>query len=95
MNTTQRTAYLHFGGPFTAEQPAPRLTIQTEVIEKPLAWQLRGLMYTATGYGARIPTPYMVKHEGRLKRVYCRIYSNSGVCFIESNRKPVATVDVY
>ena len=51
-------------------------------------------MYTATGYGGKIPTRYMVKHEGRWKRVYCAVYSNVGTCYIESNRKPIATVDI-
>lgn len=90
-----KKAYLHFGGPFTDKQPATRQTVETEVIEKPMDWQLRGKMYTATGYGRRIPTSYMVKHEGRWKRVFCCIFSNSGTCFIESARKPVATVDIY
>lgn len=89
-----KKAYLHFGGPFTDKQPATRLTVETEVMEKLLWWQKRGLMYTATGYGSRIPTSYMVKHEGRWKRVYCCIHGNSGVCFIESKGKPVATVDI-
>lgn len=88
-------AYLHFGGSFTSEQPCPRLTISTEVKEDVLWWQERGLMYTSTGYGARIPTTYKVKHNNRWKRVYCCIYSNSGVCYIEENKKPIATVDIY
>lgn len=88
-------AYLHFGSPFTSEQPSPRLTVSTEVKEDLLWWQKRGLMFTKTGYGKRIPTTYKVKHEGKWKRVYCTIYSNSGVCYVESNRKPIATVDIY
>jgi hypothetical protein len=88
-------AYIHFGGVFTSEQPSPRLTIQTEVKEELLWWQKRNLMYTATGYGKRIPTTYMVKHNNRWKRVYCCIFSNSGTLFIEEKRKPIATVDIY
>jgi hypothetical protein len=88
-------AYIHFGGVFTNEQPSTRLTIQTEVKEELLWWQKRNLMYTATGYGKRIPTSYMVKHNNRWKRVYCCIFSNSGTLFIEENRKPIATVDIY
>jgi exonuclease III len=90
-----KIAYLHFGGVFTDEQPCTRLTIETEVKENYTWWQKRGLMFTATGYGGRIPTSYMVKHNNRWKRVYCAIWSNSGVCYIEQNRKPVATVDIY
>jgi len=57
-------------------------TESVEVIEKPLEWQQRGLSFTATGYGKRIPTLYMVKHGGKWKRVYCCIYSNIGTCYI-------------
>ena len=92
---TKKVAYLHFGGPFTDKQPCPRCTTGTECKLAPLWWQKQGLQYTATGYGRKIPTGYMVKHENRWKRVYCCIYSNSGTCYIESNRKPVATVDIY
>jgi hypothetical protein len=88
-------AYIHFGGAFTSEQPSSRLTIQTEVKEEFLWWQKRNLMYTSTGFGRRIPTTYMVKHNNRWKRVYCRIFSNSGTLFIEEKRKPIATVDIY
>lgn len=90
-----KTAYLNFGGAFTSEQNGPFLTVGTEVKENLLWWQKRGLSFTATGYGAKIPTSYMVKHENRWKRVYCCIYSNSGTCYILSKGKPVATVDIY
>ena len=64
-----------------------------ETIEVPLWWQKQGLMYTATGYGNKIPTAYKVRHEGRLKRVYCRIFSNSGTLYIMSKGEKI-TVDV-
>ena len=56
-----------------------------ETKEKPLWWQERGLMYTATGYGRKIPTSKMVKYKGRWRRVYCCIFSNSGTCYIINN----------
>ncbi len=56
--------------------------VPLETIEKPLWWQSRGLMYTATGYGKKIPTQYMVKHQNRWKRVYCCIFSNIGSVYI-------------
>lgn len=40
------------------------------------------LTWTASGYGARIPTEYMVQFNGRWRRVYCRIYSNVGTLYI-------------
>ncbi|MFT7280514.1 MAG: hypothetical protein ACI9DM_000233 [Cyclobacteriaceae bacterium] len=87
-------AYLNFGGHFVGEPNGPFLTYETEIKTDLLPWQKRGLTYTATGYGARIPTTYKVVHEGRWKRVYCAIYSNSGTSFIESNQKPIATVTI-
>ena len=55
---------------------------QVEFKESPLWWQERGLSYTSTGYGKRIPTRYMVKFNGKWRRVYCRIYSNIGTLYI-------------
>ena len=47
-----------------------------------LPWQKAGMTYTATGYGKRIPTRYMVQVNGKWRRVYCRIYSNNGTLYI-------------
>lgn len=47
-----------------------------------LWWQTKGLSYTASGYGKRIPTIYMLKYNNRWRRVYCCIYSNSGTLYI-------------
>jgi hypothetical protein len=57
---------------------------EVDLIESPLLWQERGLSYTASGYGAKIPTSKKVKFRGRWHRVYCTIYSNSGSCWIKS-----------
>jgi len=59
-----------------------REKIDVEVIEKPLWWQLKHLSYTVSGYGRKIPTWYMVRYNGRLYRVYCCIFSNSGTNYI-------------
>lgn len=59
-----------------------RETVEVELIEKPLWWQLRGLNYTASGYGKKIPTVYMARYNSRFYRVYCCIFSNSGTCYI-------------
>ena len=50
--------------------------------ESPLWWQKLNLSYTASGYGSRIPTESMVRFNGRWRRVYCYIFSNSGTCYI-------------
>ena len=47
-----------------------------------LPWQKLGLSYTASGYGKRIPTFYMVQWQGKWRRVYCCIYSNVCTCYI-------------
>ena len=53
------------------------------ILERPLDWQVRGLSYTATGYGKKIPTRYMIKTiDNRWRRVYCAIYSNVGTCYV-------------
>lgn len=57
-------------------------TFQVDAKENPLWWQERGLSYTASGYGKRIPTRYMVQLNGKWRRVYCCVYSNSGICYI-------------
>jgi hypothetical protein len=47
-----------------------------------LPWQTAGRQYTATGYGSKIPTTQVIYLAGRKYRVYCRIYSNIGTCYI-------------
>jgi hypothetical protein len=42
-----------------------------------------GLSWTATGYGKKIPTRYMVRTvDNKWRRVYCAIYSNVGTCYV-------------
>lgn len=55
-----------------------------------LPWQARGLSYTRTGYGRRIPTTYQIKPIGsrRWRRVYVCIFSNSGTAFIDGPATP-------
>ena len=50
--------------------------------EVELPWQRAGLSYTATGYGNKIPTRYMVRFANRWRRVYVTVWSNSGACYI-------------
>ena len=35
-----------------------------------------------TGYGGKINTKYMVFIDNKWRRVYCRIYSNIGTCYV-------------
>lgn len=57
---------------------------EVELIESPLWFHKKGLLYTSSGYGSKIPTSYKVKFKNRLYRVYCTIYSNSGSTWIKS-----------
>jgi hypothetical protein len=50
--------------------------------DEPLWWQERGLSFTASGYGKRIPTRHMVRYQGRWRRVYICCFSNAGTAYI-------------
>lgn len=63
--------------------------VQFEAREKLLPWQARGLMYTASGYGKKIPTSKQLFILGRWRRVYCDIFSNSGVCYVIVNGQEI------
>jgi hypothetical protein len=53
-----------------------------------LPWQERGLSYTRSGYGRKIPTHHMVQLSGskRWRRVYACVYSNSGTCYVPKGK---------
>ena len=81
-------AYLHFG--FGNE---PRQTVLVEAKDAPLWWHRKGLSYTASGYGARIPSATMVKWAGRWRRVYVACFGNAGTAYIGKPGAWLATVD--
>jgi len=64
-----------------------------EAREHVLWWQARGLSYTRTGYGRQIPTTWQLRINGRWRRVYCCIFSNSGTCYIGKPGNWQAIVD--
>lgn len=82
-------AWLHFG-----KGSEPRQTVGVPVKEVPLWWQERGLSYTATGYGSRIPTVYLVQWMGRWRRVYAACHSNCATTYIGKAGDWLATVSV-
>jgi len=82
-------AYLHFG---TGNEP--RQTIAVESRESPLWWQERGLSYTASGYGLKIPSRHMVRWNGKWRRVYICCVSNSGSAYIGKPGAWLATVSL-
>jgi hypothetical protein len=63
--------------------------IEAETSTSPLWWQEKGLSYTRSGYGSKIPTDKVVHYGGRRYRVYCCIYSNVGTCYIVCKGKKV------
>ncbi len=83
-------AYLQHGsgaGPF--------LTEEAPFKDAPMPHHKRGLSWTASGYGYRIPMPYMVQYEGRWRRVYVACYGNSGTAYIGKNLAEGIKVDIY
>jgi len=58
-----------------------------EVRSEPLWWQKRGLSYTVSGYGGKIPTDMTVMINGRKHRIYVMIYSNSGSAYVLINNR--------
>ncbi len=74
-----------------AQYPTPT---EIGVKHAPMAHHLAGLTWTASGYGARIPMPYMVQVHGKWRRVYCRIYSNIGTLFIGRKYDGTQIVDI-
>ena len=70
------------------------LTQSVPVKHAPMAHHLAGLTWTASGYGSRIPMPYMVQVFGKWRRVYCRIYSNIGTLFIGRKYDGTQIIDI-
>ena len=53
-------------------------------VYRPLAWQLRGLQQTSSGYGSKLTSSYCVRlSDGRVRRIYVTQYSNSGTAWIK------------
>lgn len=57
-------------------------TKEVPVKDDPLPHHVAGLSFTRTGYGSRIPTRQKVFFNGKWRRVYCRVYSNIGTCYL-------------
>ena len=63
-------------------------------IHRPLTWQTMGLTYTASGYGAKIPTEWFVQVGSRKYRVYVCQYSNNGTAYICRGGKGLCTENI-
>lgn len=77
-----KTVFLH-GRSFRPDGTIDSLwTREVESKHAPMWHHERCLSFTASGYGLRIPSPLMVKFNGKWRRVYVCIYSNSGTAYI-------------
>ena len=47
-----------------------------------LPWQERGLGQTASGYGTKLVTPYMVRFNGKWRRIYACHIGNAATLYI-------------
>lgn len=83
-----KSLYLQFG-----KAGESMRTVAVEAKECPTWWQEKGLSYTASGYGSKIPTRWKVKFGGVWRRVYCRIYSNVGTCYVLINGERVIIIE--
>ena len=64
-------AYLQYG----SGTKGPFLTESVECKESLLPHHKLGLSYTATGYGSKLPTRFMVKVDNGLSMRWYRVYS--------------------
>ena len=65
---------------------------EADKMDKPLQPR-KGRELTASGYGRRVPTRHMIRHDGRWRRVYCCIFSNAGTCYIEQGKDWIVVTD--
>ena len=60
-----------------------------DFIYTPLWWHTKGLQQTASGYGAKLVTPYKVLYDGKLRRVYRMCFSNIGSLYVMQGKNKV------
>lgn len=68
--------------------------ISCQVKESPLAWQERGMQETASGYGLKLTSRFLVLFKGKWRRVYICQMGNAGTAYIGKPGKWEATVDI-
>jgi hypothetical protein len=83
-------AYLNF----KASDVGPFQTVSVPAKIKTLWWQDRGLSFTASGYGSRIPSRYMVQWAGRWRRVYVACWGNASSLWLLVDGQRVIVHDV-
>ncbi len=88
---TAKEAFLQF----KAGPTGPFQTIQVPIKDAPMWQHEKGRQFTASGYGVKIPSRYMVKWSGKWRRVYICQISNAGTAYIGKPGEWIATVDLW
>lgn len=72
------------------ENQHERISVDKEdLIYDPPAWMKQGLQETASGYGKRLNSGYMIDFNGKLYRVYTTIFSNNGTCWFKTKGRKI------
>lgn len=68
----------------------PRIScLKTDLLKREPEWMRRGLQETASGYGKRLNSGWMIQFNGRLYRIYTTIYSNNGSCWFRTKGRTI------
>lgn len=90
--TAGRAYFWHDVKPHGAVAGAGSLWIKSypdDLVDSPLWWQSKGLQETASGYGAKLHSPFKINFGGKLRRLYVTIYGNSGSTWFKSKGRKV------
>lgn len=88
--TNYTKAYLQFG-----KEGEPMQTVEVPMEYRPMWFHLKGLQETASGYGRRLNSGFVVKWNGKWRRVYICQISNAGTAYIGKPGAWEATVTLY
>ena len=67
---------------------------ESNLIINPLWYHLQNIQQTATGFGEKLSTEYMVEYLGRKRRIYVSQHSNVGTAYINVKGEKVI-VEIY
>ena len=95
MTNATNTHYLHGHSERADGTKDSFWTAEVQAKDAPMRHHLAGLSWTATGYGKAIPSRTMVKFNGRWRRVYVCIFSNSGTAYIKAPAGQIILVKEY
>lgn len=61
----------------------------SDLIYNPPAWMRAGRQETASGYGQRLNSGYMIRFERRIYRLYVSIFSNNGTTWFKTGNRTI------